>query len=79
MLGILGISRSDYYYYMNHEMTRTEERRMKITDRIVKIFNESGQLYGSPKIAAIINRDGGDKVSQNYVLRIEHNIYNLQP
>ena len=70
MLGILGISRSDYYYYMNHEMTKTEERRMKITDRTVKIFNESGQLYGSPKIAAIINRDGGDKVSQKYVLRI---------
>ena len=66
MLGILGVSRSDYYYYMNHEMTRTEERRMKITDRIVKIFNESGQLYGSPKIAAIINRDGGNNGNINF-------------
>ena len=54
MLAILGISRSDYYYYMNHEMTKTEERRMKVTDSVVKIFNESGQLYGSPKIAALI-------------------------
>ena len=70
MLAILGISRSDYYYYMNHEMTKTEERRMKVTDSVVKIFNESGQLYGSPKIAALINRSGEDKVSQKYVLGI---------
>ena len=55
---------------MNHEMTKTEERRMKVTDSIVKIFNESGQLYGSLKIAALINRSGLDKVSQKYVLGI---------
>ena len=70
MLAILGISRSDYYYYMNHEMTKTEERRMKVTDSVVKIFNESVQLYGSPKIAALINRSCEDKVSQKYVLGI---------
>ena len=58
MLAILGISRSAYYYYMNHEMTKTEERRMKVTDIVVKIFKESGHLYGSPKIAALINRSG---------------------
>ena len=63
MLAILGSSRSDYYYYMNHEMTKNEERRMKVTDSVVKIFNESGQLYGSPKIAALINRSHEDKVS----------------
>jgi transposase InsO family protein len=51
-------------------MTKTEERRMKVTDSVVKIFNESGQLYGSPKIAALINRSGEDKVSQKYVLGI---------
>ena len=49
MLAILGISRSAYYYYMNHEMTKTEERRIKVTDIVVKIFKESGHLYGSPK------------------------------
>ena len=70
MLALLGISRPDSYYYMNHEMTKTEERRMKVTDSVVKIFNESGQLYGSPKIAALINRSGEDKVSQKYVLGI---------
>ena len=43
---------------------------MKVTDSVVKIFNESGQLYGSPKIAALINRSGEDKVSQKYVLGI---------
>ncbi|MGF0145123.1 transposase [Sharpea azabuensis] len=43
---------------------------MKVTDSVVKIFNESGQLYGSPKIAALINRRGEDKVSQKYVLGI---------
>ena len=49
VLALLGISRSDYYYYMNHEMTKTEEKRMKVADSVVKIFNDIGQLYGSPK------------------------------
>jgi len=43
---------------------------MDITDKVVRIFNGSGGLYGSPKIAAVINSEGEDRVSQKYILSI---------
>ena len=70
VLKIIGISRSDYYYHINHKTARTEARRMDMTDKVVRIFNGSGGLYGSPKIAAVINSEGEDRVSQKYILSI---------
>lgn len=70
VLKILGISRSGYYSYINHETTETEKREAETADLVANIFSGSHNLYGSPKIAAEINKHQKDKVSQKYIWKI---------
>lgn len=51
-------SPSGYYKYLRSKPSKTKVRREKTKKAIVKIYNDSHQLYGSPKIAEILHKKG---------------------
>ena len=69
MLKKLEVSKSGYYDYLKRGPSKTKQRREKITKEIKKIHEESHEIYGSPKITQILNKNG-EKVSQRYVYSI---------
>lgn len=66
MLKKLDVSKSGYYDYVNRKPSRAKKRREKITKTVEKIYKDSHEIYGSPKITEIINQNG-EKVSQRYI------------
>lgn len=62
----LEVSKSGYYDYIKRKPSHTKQRREKITKEVEKIYNESHEIYGSPKITQILNKNG-EKVSQKYI------------
>lgn len=70
VLRILGVSRSGYFAFKKHVLSvcqAKKERRMK---EIRAIYEESHGIYGAPKIAAKMRRDGeriSDKTVGNYM------------
>lgn len=66
---MLKVSRSGYYKWIGRPKSPTQERNDELTKEVRKVFIESRQLYGSPKITMKLNRDG-IKVTQKTVSRI---------
>lgn len=65
------------YYYQNEEHINSYEIANAVLDqKIIKIYNESKGRYGSPKIAAVLRKEG-EKVSQKRVAR-RMNILNIK-
>ncbi|OLU43930.1 IS3 family transposase, partial [Dubosiella newyorkensis] len=62
-------STSGYYKYLRSKPSKTKVRREKTKKAIVKIYNDSHQIYGSPKIAVILHKHG-IKGCQKYVYSI---------
>lgn len=58
MLKKLNVSRSGYYDYINRKPSKTKQRREEITKRVKEIHEESHEIYGSPKITQILNKEG---------------------
>lgn len=50
MLKNLEVSKSGYYDYLKRRPSKTKQRREKITKDVERIYNESHEIYGSPKI-----------------------------
>lgn len=71
MLKILGVSKSGYYDFIKRKPSKQKVRKVEITQKIKAIRQESYDIYGSPKIAAILNQNG-ENVSQKYVWNIMH-------
>jgi putative transposase len=72
MSRMLSISKSSYYNFIkkfNGPMSKQEVERMEILARIRKLFSESRNRYGSPRIAEKLKKEG-IKVSKNRVARI---------
>ena len=69
MLKKLDVSKSGYYDYINRKPSHTSQRREKITKKVEKIYKDSYEIYGSPKITQILNQNG-EKVSQRYIYSI---------
>lgn len=69
MCNVLKVSRSGYYKWIGRPKSPTQERNDELTKEVRKVFIESRQLYGSPKITMKLNRDG-IKVTQKTVSRI---------
>ena len=55
--------------YINRKPSHTSQRREKITRKVEKIYKDSYEIYGSPKITQILNQNG-EKVSQRYIYSI---------
>lgn len=75
MLKKLDVSKSGYYDYLKRVPSKTKLRKERLTQEIKKIYKESHEIYGSPKISQILNKNG-ESVSQRYVYSImkENNI-----
>ncbi|MBG9568034.1 transposase [Brevibacillus agri] len=63
------VSRSGYYKWTQRKASKREKRRRKLERRIRRIFLESRRLYGSPKVAKELHKQGL-RVSEKTVARI---------
>ncbi|MED0701741.1 IS3 family transposase [Aeribacillus composti] len=69
MCEVLKVSRSGYYKWRDRPKSARQERREELTQEVRRVYIESRQLYGSPKVTKKLNH-GGIKVSQKTVSRI---------
>lgn len=58
MLKHLGVSRSGYHAWLHRMPSNTEERRNKMKVKIQDIFDDTKQIYGAPKIAQELRKQG---------------------
>lgn len=68
MLKYLGVSRSGYRSFLKHKPSATEQRRSRVKKQIRKIYDESFQNYGAPKITQKL-RQSGEVIGQRTVAK----------
>jgi len=75
MCKVLGVSRSGYYAWRKRPESCRSKRRKRLVRRIHQLFLQSRRLYGSPKITALLRREG-ERVAQKTVARLmrEHGL-----
>ena len=66
MLKVLGISRSGYRAFLRRKLSATAKRNNSIKKEILKIYNDSKQNYGAPKITKLLQKSG-ETISQRTV------------
>ncbi len=62
------MSIADYYYHKEHPINSYQEANIRLDAQILDIYDESDGIYGSPKITAILRKQG-ILVSQKRVAR----------
>jgi transposase InsO family protein len=58
MLKILGVSRSGYNAWLNHLPSDRQKRKASVEAKIQKIYDDSKQNYGAPKITKELHANG---------------------
>lgn len=58
MLKYLGVSRSGYHAFLNHKPSASQQRKELIKEKIRKIYDDSHQNYGAPKITKLLIQSG---------------------
>ena len=66
MLKILGVSRTGYKAFLNRKVSPSRQRKEAVKKKIQKIYDDSKQNYGAPKIAKKL-RDSGEIISTRTV------------
>lgn len=66
MLKLLGVSRSGFLAFLRHKPSASQQRKDRIKDRILEIYNDSKQNYGAPKIARELQKEG-ERISERTV------------
>lgn len=66
VLSILGVSRNGYYSFKKRLPSDRQQRKEAIMNKIMKIYDESHQNYGAPKITEKLHSEG-EKISQKTV------------
>lgn len=66
MLKILGVSRNGYLSFIRRLPSEQKKKKERIKKKIKKIYNESHQNYGAPKITKKLIREG-EKISEKTV------------
>ena len=66
MLKVLGVSRSGYRAFLKRKPSATAKRKNSIKEEILKIYNDSKQNYGAPKITKLLQKFG-ETISQRTV------------
>ena len=56
MLKVLDVSRSGYRAFLKRKLSATAKRKNSIKKEILKIYNDSKQNYGAPKITKILQK-----------------------
>ena len=73
MLKFLGVSRSGYRAFLNRKLSPTRHRKDAVKKEIQRIYDDSKQNYGAPKIAKKL-RDSGETISTRTVGKYMHEI-----
>lgn len=63
---ILGVSRSGYRFFLNRKVSPTRQRKNAVKKEIQKIYDNSKQNYGAPKIGQEL-RKSAETISQRTV------------
>ncbi|MDF9867666.1 putative transposase [Bacilli bacterium PM5-3] len=66
MLKVLKLSKSGYYDFLKRKPSPMKLRKENITQLVREIHNDSKQIYGAPKITAILQQNG-ETLSEKYV------------
>lgn len=66
MLNFLGVSRSGYRSFLNRKFSPSRRRKAAVKKEIQKIYDNSKQNYGAPKISQEL-RKSGETISQRTV------------
>lgn len=66
MLKFLGVSRSGYHAFLNRKVSSTKQRKEAVKKEIQKIYDNSKQNYGAPKITKEL-RKSGETIAQRTV------------
>lgn len=69
MAHVLGVSRSGYYAWRTREQSKRSLSNTFLLDEIKRVFKESQDTYGSPRITADL-QDRGISCSENRVARL---------
>ena len=71
MLKFLGVSRSGYRAFLNRKVSVSRQRKEALKQEIRKVYNDSKQNYGAPKIAKEL-RKSGEIISERTVGKYMH-------
>lgn len=71
MCDVLGVCRSGYYKWLKRGTPERDERRGRLLQRILEIFEESHQRYGAPRIWEKL-RSEGFKCTKRTVAELMH-------
>ena len=66
----LGLSKSGYYDFIGRKPSETSQKRDKVMDMILEIYDKSNQTYGAPKIHHEIQKRGifvSERTVTNYM------------
>lgn len=58
MLEFLGVSRSGYHAFLKRKVSKSQQRKIEVKKEIKKIYDDSKQNYGAPKIARKLRENG---------------------
>ena len=58
MLDFLGVSRSGYRSFLNRKVSPSKQRKNAVKKKIQKIYDNSKQNYGAPKITKELHKSG---------------------
>ena len=58
MLKKLGVSRSGYRAFLRHKPSASQKRKESLKEKIQKIYDDSNQNYGAPKITKELRKHG---------------------
>jgi transposase InsO family protein len=58
MCQVLGVSKSGYYNWRKRPKSEQKKRKEALTKKVKRIFIESKERYGSPKITEILRQQG---------------------
>jgi Transposase and inactivated derivatives len=70
VLKLIGVSKSGFYAYQTRKPSKNSLRKQVVKSEIVKIYNESKQIYGAPKITEVLQARGheiAEKTVGNYM------------
>lgn len=58
MCRVLEVSRSGYYKWLSRGISERQEKREKLLERILEIFQESRETYGCPRVHERLRQEG---------------------
>lgn len=69
MCNVLEVSRSGYYKWKDRPESDRERQHKEWTEQVKEVYDQSRELYGSPKVASKLRQQGVD-ISERTVTRI---------